>query len=73
MFNCKNTLDCKKKTSTSPNSRERPLIMKTGWGATERERVKEGGRMQSFMKKKYRSMLDVENVETTGVRCCHLS
>ena len=31
------TLDCKKKTSTSPNRRERPLIRKTGWGTTERE------------------------------------
>ena len=32
------TLDCKKKPSTSPNSRERQLIMKTGWGTTERGR-----------------------------------
>ena len=32
------TLDCKKKTSTSPNRMERPLIRKTGWGTTERER-----------------------------------
>ena len=30
------TLDCKKKTSTYPNRQERPLIRKTGWGATER-------------------------------------
>ena len=44
------TLDCKKKTSTSPNRSERPLIRKTGWGTTEREekqmdrkREKEGG------------------------------
>ena len=46
VFNCKkNPLDCKKKTSTSPNSRERPLIRKTGWGTTEREREskREGG------------------------------
>ena len=41
VFNCKKTLDCKKKTPTSPNSRERPLIWKTGWGTTEREREKE--------------------------------
>ena len=26
------------KTSTSPTSRERPLIRKTGWGTTEREK-----------------------------------
>ena len=44
---------------------------KTGWGTTETE--KEGGRMQCFMKKKDKSLLDVDNVETTGVRCCHLS
>ena len=75
MFNCKKTLDCKKKTSTSPNSRERPLIVKTGWGTQEekeRKREKEGGRMHCFLKKKDKSRLDVENVETT-VRCCHLS
>ena len=29
--------------------------------------------MQCFMKKKDKSLLDVEHVETTGVRCCHLS
>ena len=34
-------LDCKKKTSTSSNRRERPLIRKTGWGITERERERE--------------------------------
>ena len=39
----------------------------------ERKREKEEGRMQCFMKKKDKSLLDVENVETTGVRCCHLS
>ena len=44
------TLDCKKKTSTSLNRRERPVI-RTGSGTTERERQmdrtrdKEGGRM----------------------------
>ena len=31
------TLDGKKKTSTSPTSREIPLIKKTGWGTIERE------------------------------------
>ena len=41
----KNPLDCKNRTSTSPNSRERPLTMNTVWGTTERERerTKEGG------------------------------
>ena len=56
------TLDCKKKTSTSSNRRERPLIRKTGRGTTERERErhedrkreKEGGRMQCFLKKEDR-------------------
>ena len=44
------TLDCKKKTSTYPSRRERPLIRKTGWDTTEREesrtaieRKREGG------------------------------
>ena len=62
VFNCKKTLDCKKKTSTSPNSRERPLIRKTGWGTTEsaRKRV-----CTVFYEKDDKSMLDVENVETT--------
>ena len=44
VFNCKETLDCKKKTSTSPNSRERLLIMKKGWCTTERENERERGR-----------------------------
>ena len=71
------TLDCKKKTSTSPNRRERSLIRKTGWGTTEREerqvdRKREKG-MQCFMKKEDNSLIDVENVETTGGRSCHLS
>ena len=34
----------------------------------KREREKEGGRMQFFMKKEDRSLIDVENVETTGER-----
>ena len=29
--------------------------------------------MQCFMKKEDTSLVDVENVETTGERCCHLS
>ena len=60
--------------------RERPLIRKTGCGTTEREerqmgrkREKEGRRMQCFMKKEDKSLIDVEHVETTGERCCHLS
>ena len=71
------TFDCKKKTSTSPNRRERLLFRKTRWGTTEREshtdEQKEGGRMQCFMKKEDESLVDVETVETTGERCCHLS
>ena len=39
----------------------------------ERKRWEEGGRMQCFMKKDDKSMLDVEHVETAGGRCCHLS
>ena len=79
-FYLKSTLDCKKKTSTSPNRRERSLISQTGWGITERKerqmvrkREKEGVRMQCFMKKKDKSLIDVENVEATDERCCHLS
>ena len=53
--------------------------VETGWGTTERERQmdrkreKEGGGMQRFMKREDKSLIDVENVETTGERCCHLS
>ena len=39
-------------------------------GQKERER---GGMVQCFMKKEDTSLIDVENVETTGERCCHLS
>ena len=39
----------------------------------DRKREKEGGRMQCFMKKEAKSLKDVENVVTTGERCCHLS
>ena len=42
-------------------------------GQKERERGREGGRMQFFMKKEDKSLIDVENVVTTGERCCHLS
>ena len=76
MSNCKELY--KKKTSTSPNRRERPLIRKTGGGTTESEREtygqkeKENG-MQCYMKKEDNSLIDVENVETTGEKCRHLS
>ena len=47
-----------------------PLIGKTGWGTTEREKGRERGRgMQCFMKKEDKSLLDVENIETAGERC----
>ena len=39
----------------------------------DRKREKEEGRMQCFMKKEDKSLIDVENVETTVERCCHLS
>ena len=39
----------------------------------DRKREKEGGRMQCFMKKEDKSLIDVENVVTTGEMCCHLS
>ena len=54
-------------------------IWETGLGTTERERPmdrkreKGGGRMQCFMKKEDESLIDVENVETKGEGCCHLS
>ena len=32
----------------------------------DRKREEEGGRMQCFMKKENESLIDVENVETTG-------
>ena len=38
-----------------------------------REIEKERGRMQCFVKKEDKSLIDVENVETTGERCCHLN
>ena len=49
----------------------RPLIRKTGWGTTERERdiwrerERKGG-CSDIMKKEDNSLIDVENVETTG-------
>ena len=39
----------------------------------DRNRGKEAGRMQCFMKKEDNRMIDVENVETTGEKCCDLS
>ena len=58
-------LDCKKKTSTSPKRRERQLIRKTGWGTTEREAKSEGegGRMQCFMKKEDKSLIDIVKLQ----------
>ena len=41
MSKCKELVDCKKKTPTSPNRRERPVIRKMGWGTTEREEKRE--------------------------------
>ena len=58
-------LHTRRSISTSPNSRERPLIMKTGSRMgyhRKRKREKEGGWMPCFMKKKDKSLLDVENV-----------
>ena len=37
----------------------------------DRKREKEGWEMQCFMEKDDKSLIDVENVETTGERCCH--
>ena len=42
--------------------RERPM---------DRNREKKGWKMQCFMKKDDESLIDVENVEATGERCCH--
>ena len=39
----------------------------------DRKGEKQGGRMQCFMKKDDKSLIDEENVENTGERCCHLS
>ena len=50
--------------STTESERKRQM---------DRKREKEGGRMQCFMKKEDESLIDVEHVETTGERCCHLS
>ena len=61
------TLDCKKKPSTSPTRRERPLIKKTGWSTTEREtdghKERERGREDT-------NQIDVDNVETTYFDNC---
>ena len=69
-------------TIVSPNRNERPLIRETGWGTTEREerqrnskrdRKREGGYMQCFMKKEDKCLIHEDNVETTGERGCRLS
>ena len=39
----------------------------------DRNRERNGGRMQCFMNKVDKSLIDVENVESTGEMCCHLS
>ena len=39
----------------------------------DRKREKEGGKMQCFMKNEDTSLIDEDNVETTGERYCHLS
>ena len=36
------------------------------------KRKREGGMMQCFMQKENISLIDVENVETSGEMCCHL-
>ena len=69
------TLDCKKNTSTSPNRRERPLVRKTGGvPQKERDRWTERGRQDAVLyENEDKSLIDVENVETTGEMFCHLS
>ena len=37
------------------------------------DRKREKGGMQCYMKKEDNSLIDLENVETTGERCRHLS
>ena len=39
----------------------------------DRKREKEGGWMQCFKKKEDESLIDIDNVETTGEWCCPLS
>ena len=61
-------------TSTSPNHRERPLIGKRDEVPQKRDRWTEKGREDAvFYEKGDKSLIDVENVETTGKRCCHPS
>ena len=67
-----NNFGLQEETSTSPNRREIPLLRNSKWGTTERERdiwTERGREMQCFMKKEYKSMIDVEHVDTTGERC----
>ena len=54
------TLDCKKKTSTSPTRRERPLIRKTGWRTPERER--ETDREEARERRRDKKMLEQNNI-----------
>ena len=39
----------------------------------DRKRKRDRGRMQCFMKKEAKSLIDAENVVITGERSCHLS
>ena len=39
----------------------------------DRKREKEGGRVQVLNEKEAKSLVDAENVVTTGERRCHLS
>ena len=53
---------------------KRPLIRETEWGTTERDRQMDRKREgDASVKNEDKSLIDVENVETTCKRCCHLS
>ena len=74
MFNCKKNFGLQEENINISKQQGKTTNYEKGMGYhRKRKREKEGGRMQCFMKKKDKSLLDVENVETTGVRCCHLS
>ena len=71
--NCKELWIARRKHQHhSPNCRERPLILKMGLDTIERQtdRRTERGRMQCFMKKEDKSLIDAENVETTYLDNC---
>ena len=72
--NLKNINPKNTSTATSPNGSERQLLGKRdGVPQKERDRQMDRKRGEGFMKKEDKSLIDVENVETTGERCCHLS